>query len=256
MTFYMPILPIGMLHLFDDCEVKDAFILPQFWDIPEYRELYTSRKWCRVIIDNALYENPNPVEVPRLIEIAESISSLVTYIVGPEKINDGPTTTALMLNAIAAYGPISDTWKLMAVFQGTPTDMYAMYETLREYPIGFAIPVSMHRAGWSRAGLKYFIGVRNHYIHALGIDDLTELPDLVRAGFNSFDSSIAATAAVNSIDLLGSALRILRLGFPSDPVRVNLLQSLFDEDIIDTTSCNISDICNMLESIKIEAKRA
>lgn len=255
MTVYMPILPIGMLRLFSDCKVDDAFILPQFWNIPEYREFYQSRNWNRVIIDNALYENPEPVGIPELIEIAESITSLVTHIVGPEKIGDGSATTALMLNAIAAYGPRGASWRLMAVFQGTPTEMYHMYDTLKEYPIGFAIPVSMYRAGWSRAGLAYFTGVRNHYMHALGIDDLTEIPDLVRAGIDSFDSSIVATAAVNGIDLLGTELRVQRKGLPTDPVRVNLLHTDFDPDIADTIACNIDDICSVVDSIKIEAKR-
>ena len=254
MTTYMPILPIGMLHLFDDCEVEDAFILPQFWNIPEYRDFYTSRKWARVIVDNALYEKPDAYGVYELAEIADSISSLVTHVVGPEKIGDGEVTTSLMLNAIAEHGPRSSKWALMSVFQGTPNEMYHSYETLKEYRIGFAFPVSMYRQGWSRSGLKYFTGIRNHYVHALGIDDLTEIPDLVRAGFDSFDSSIVATAAVNGIDLLGTELRVLRKGAPGDPVRVNLMHTTFAEDIVDATACNIDDINSTVGSIKIEAR--
>ena len=254
MTTYMPILPIGMLHLFDDCDIEDAFILPQFWNIPEYRDFYTSRKWKRVIVDNALYENPDAYGVYELAEIADSISSLVTHVVGPEKIGDGEVTTSLMLNAIAEHGPRSSKWALMSVFQGTPNEMYHSYETLKEYRIGFAFPVSMYRQGWSRSGLKYFTGIRNHYVHALGIDDLTEIPDLVRAGFDSFDSSIVATAAVNGIDLLGTELRVLRKGAPDDPVRVNLMHTTFVEDIVDATACNIDDINSTVGSIKIEAR--
>ena len=254
MTTYMPILPLGMLHLFDECDIGDAFILPQFWNIPEYRDFYTSRKWLRVIIDNALYENPVAYDVSELAEIADSISSMTTHIVGPEKIGDGSTTTNLMLNAIAEHGPRGSKWSLMSVFQGSSYEMYRSYETLKEYRIGFAFPVSMYRQGWSRSGLKYFTGMRNHYVHALGIDDLTEIPDLVRAGFDSFDSSIVATAAVNGIDLLGTELRIMRRGDPSDPVRVNLMHTEFHEDVIDATACNIDDIKSTIGSIKIEAK--
>lgn len=254
MTVYMPILPVGMLHLFNDCEVDDAFILPQYWNIPEYREFYSSRPWNTVIIDNALYENPDAFSIPDLIKIAESIDSLVTYIVGPEHVGDGAITSSLVLNAIAAYGPSGAKWKLMAAFQGTPNEMYGMYQALREYDIGFAIPVSMHRQGWSRSGLKYFTGVRNHYVHALGIDDLTEIPDLVRAGVDSFDSSIVATAAVNGIDLLGSALRVVRTGAPTDHARVNLLRTKFSDDIIDASACNITDIRSVIGSVKIEAR--
>ena len=254
MTVYMPILPLGMLHLFDECEIEDAFILPQFWHIEEYRHFYESRKWARVVIDNAMYENPIAVGVSDLIEIADSISSLCTHIVGPEKIGDGPTTTALMLNAIAEYGPRENTWALMSVFQGSPAEMYKSYETLKEYRIGFAIPVSMYRQGWSRAGLKYFTTIHNHYVHALGIDDVTEIPDLVRAGIDSFDSSIVATAAVNGIDLLGDELRILRTGSPSDPVRVNLEHREFHEDVINETACSIDDLNSLIGSIIIEAK--
>ena len=254
MTVYMPILPVGMLHLFDECKVENAFILPQFWSIPEYRDFYTSRKWERVIVDNALYENPDAYGIYELAEIADSLDALVTHIVGPEKIGDGSVSTSLMLNAIAEHGPRGSKWKMMSVFQGTPTDMFLSYDTLKEYPIGFAFPVSLYRHGWSRSGLKYFTGIRNHYVHALGIDDLTEIPDLVRAGFDSFDSSIVATAAVNGIDLFGIDLRVLRKGDHTDPVRVNLLHNVFDEDILNATACNIDDTCSTVSSIKIEAK--
>jgi hypothetical protein len=250
----MPILPLGMLHLFDELEVEDAFILPQFWNIPEYREFYTGRKWTRVIVDNGLYEKPDAHSLYELAEIADSLNSLVTHIVGPEKIGDGEVTTSLMLNAIAEHGPRSSKWALMSVFQGTPLQMYQSYDTLKEYRIGFAFPVSMYRQGWSRAGLKFFTGIRNHYVHALGIDDLTELPDIVRAGFDSFDSSIVATAAINGIDILGSELRVLRRGQPDDPVRVDLTHRSFDEDIIDATACNIDDINSTIGTIRIEAK--
>ena len=254
MTAYMPILPIGMLHLFDECEVEDAFILPQFWHIEEYRDFYTSRKWTRVVIDNAMYEKPEAVGLYYLMEIADSIKSIVTHIVGPEKIGDGTVTANLMLNAIAEHGPRGESWKLMSVFQGSPTEMYYMYENLKEYPIGFAIPISMYRQGWSRAGLKYFTSIRNHYVHALGIDDLTEIPDLVRAGIDSVDSSIVATAAVNGIDLFGNDLRVVRTGAPTDPVRVNLEHTEFNQDVIDMTACNIDDLNSTIGSIKIEAK--
>lgn len=256
MTVYMPILPVGMLHLFEECTVSDAFILPQFWSIPEYRDFYTGRPWERVIIDNALYENPDAFGINELAEIADQLDSIVTHIVGPEKIGDGEVSTALMLNAIAEHGPRGSSWRMMSVFQGTPNDMFHSYETLKEYPIGFAFPVSLYRQGWSRAGLSYFTGIRNHYLHALGIDDLTEIPDLVRAGFDSFDSSIVATAAVNGIDLLGITLRVLRTGSPNDPVRVNLIHREFDQDILDATACNIDDINSTVGSIKIEAKHA
>lgn len=254
MTVYMPILPIGMLHLFDDCEVTDAFILPQFWNIPEYRDFYTSHKWDRVIVDNALYEQTASYGIPELAEIADSIESLVTHIVGPELIGSGDATTALMLNAIAEHSYRGSNWTMMSVFQGSPEEMYKSYDTLKEYRIGFAFPVSLYRNGWSRAGLKYFTGMGNHYVHALGIDDLTEIPDLVRAGFDSFDSSIVASAAVNGIDLLGSALRILRTGSANDPVRVDLTHREFHEDVVDATACNIDDINSTVGSIKIEAK--
>ena len=256
MTSYMPILPIGMLHLFDECSVDDAFILPQFWSIPEYRDFYTSRKWDRIIIDNALYEETNSYGVSELAEIADSIESLVTHIVGPEMIGDGEVSTALMLNAIAEHGPRGSSWSLMSVFQGTPDEMFRSYDVLKEYRIGFAFPVSLYRQGWSRAGLSYFTGVHNHYLHALGIDDITEIPDLVRAGFDSFDSSITATAAVNGIDLFGTDLRVLRTGKPSDPVRVNLTHTNFHPDVVDSTACNIDDINSTVGSIKIEAKHA
>lgn len=254
MTSYMPILPLGMLHLFEECSVEDAFILPQFWNIPEYRDFYMSHDWTRVIVDNALYENPDAFSVYELAEIADSLSSMITHIVGPEKIGDGKVSTDLMLNAIAEHGPRGSKWSLMSVFQGTPDDIWHSYNVLKEYRIGFAFPVSLYRQGWSRAGLSYFTGVRNHYVHALGIDDLTEIPDLVRAGFDSFDSSIVATAAVNGIDLLGTSLRVLRKGEPTDPVRVNLVHKEFHEDVIDATSGYIDDINSTVSSIKIEAR--
>lgn len=255
MTDYMPILPIGMLGLFDICNVTDAFILPQFWSNETYRTFYTSRMWDRVIIDNALYENPDAVRMDDLIAIAEEIDSIQTFIVGPEKIGDGAVTTSLMLNAIAEHGPSGHKWILMSVFQGTPAEMFHMFDSLKEYRIGFAIPVSMFRQGWSRAGLKFFTGVGTHYVHALGLDDVTEIPDLVRAGINSFDSSIVASAAVNGIDLFGTDLRVIRTGSPNDPVRVNLLHTTFHQDVIDTTASNIDDLNSIVGTVKIEAKQ-
>lgn len=254
MTAYMPILPIGMMHLFDECKVDDAFILPQFWTNDVYRNYYTSRKWRFVVIDNALYEQEKGYGIKDLIAIAEEIDALKTFIVGPEKIGDGIVTAALMFNAIAEFGPIGDKWRMMAVFQGTPDDMFEMYKNMHEYNIGFAIPVSMHRDNWSRGGLKFFTGIKNRYVHALGIDNITEIPDLVRAGIDSFDSSIVASAAVNGIDIIGSDLRIVRKGLPTDPVRVDLSCEEFEQDIIDATACNIDDINSIISSIRIEAK--
>lgn len=254
MTVYMPILPIGMLDLFEECDCNNAFILPQFWHIGEYRSFYCTRTWEKVVIDNAMYENPEAVGIDVLIDIANEVNSLKTYIVGPESIGDGINTTRKVLQAIAKYGPRGDNWHMMAVFQGSPNEMFHLYDNLKEYDMGFAIPVSMYRAGWSRAGLKYFTGIRNHYVHALGIDDLTEIPDLVRAGIDSFDSSIVATAAVNNIDLLGERLRIIRSGSPDDPRRVDLECTEFDTDVRDATACNVEDIVSLIGSIRIEAK--
>jgi len=232
---YMPILPIGMFHVFDRTDVRDVFILPQFWDNESYREFYTSHKWDHVIIDNAMYEQLNGVPFGHLINIADQLDADRVFIVSPEDIRNPYTTAAYAVETGDRFGFRDSNWEMMCILHGTPYDMVNQYYTLRKYPMGYGIAVSAWRSGYDRAGIFKYVGFRDKdYVHAMGWDSIIEIFALNNVGFDSIDSSIVATAAVNRI-MLGPDTVIRRTGSVSDPKRVDLLQTTFSTD--ETLSC-------------------
>lgn len=244
---YMPILPVGMSHLFGMKEVQGAFILPQFWTNPSYAAMYKSRPWETVIIDNAMYENPHPVPFGELIEIARQLKSERTFIVAPEDHGDPIRTTELMIECIEKYGHRGAQWEPMVIVHGTPIQIAHMFDMLDELPtVAYGIAVSCWRNGFDRGTIKS-MSMGRHYFHAMGLDSITEAVALKRAGFDSVDSSLVATAALNKIPMDYDTV-IFRTGKPSDPVRVPLLQENFMVECIEHTAKNISKMNKWIQS--------
>lgn len=238
---YMPILPVGMSRLFEDEGISSAFILPQFWANPSYARMYTGRTWDTVIIDNAMYENPNPVPFHELIEIAQQLKSTRTFVVAPEDHKDPIHTAELTIKAIEEYGTHGPKWIPMCIIHGTPHEISSMFYMLDDIPtLGYGVTVSCWRNGFDRAFLRS-LSKGGHYFHAMGLDSISEGVTLKRAGFNSVDSSMPATAAFNDIQLSFNTV-IYRTGKPTDPVRVPLLQ---EEFLVDCTKETVRNIRNM-----------
>jgi hypothetical protein len=243
---YMPILPIGMSSIFKMEEVSSAFILPQFWSNPRYAAMYTSRSWDTVIIDNAMYENPQPVPFNSLIDIAESLQSCRTFIVAPEDHNDPINTIRLVTDCIDTYGKKGTCWEPMTIIHGKPNQIRAMFDMLDTIStMAYGIAVSCWRAGYDRTMLKSLSTHGIHYFHAMGLDSITEGIALRRAGFDSVDSSMVATAAVNKIHMDLNTV-IFRTGASSDPVRVPLLQDNFQVECIEHTVSNLIKMYNWI----------
>ena len=72
---YMPIVPVGLLDVLDVAKVRDVFILSQYWGIKEYREFYCSRTWRNVVLDNALYEDPEATNFDDMVQMAMKLDA-------------------------------------------------------------------------------------------------------------------------------------------------------------------------------------
>ena len=205
MMNYMPIMPIGMLDLLDETHTKDVFILPQFFKYDKYREFYTSRKWNNVIIDNALYENDASIPFDQMIEFADDINSSRTFIVGSENLDSGVMTAAMTISDVDLYGDRGNNWEMMTILHKHPNEMKEQYEILKHGDLGhlpLGVSIFSFRCGYDRAALAKYVGIEmTNYVHAFGLDNILEMLNLRDAGFNSVDSSIAATASVNDIQL-------------------------------------------------------
>lgn len=242
---YMPILPIGMAKLLGHRSVRDAFILPQFWGNERYRAMYAHRKWDTVIIDNAMYENPDPVPFETLIDIAGEIDSGRTFIVVPEDHSDPVHTAQLAMDTCSEYGTFGPKWNAMCIIHGSPLEIKEMMAIFHDAPIAFGIAVSTWRNGYSRIALAESCGGRDRYLHAMGLDSISEMMSL-RYVFDSVDSSMVATAAINKIPLNENTV-IRRTGVPTDPIRVPILQDAFLVECIDKTEKNIQSMVSWLD---------
>jgi hypothetical protein len=242
---YMPILPVGMLDVFHRTKLSSAFILPQFWNNDKYKSFYTSLSWNTIVIDNALYEQDKEVETSDLICIAESLSATRTFIAAPETIGDGQATKDDVLDCIDAYGRYGDLWELIVILQGTPKDMVEIIEAVG-LDMAYAIPISQYRKGFSRSAIADYVfnKAAPNYLHALGLDNLFELLD-IRWRFQSVDSSMPATAAINFINLLDT-FEVKRNGLPTDPKRVDLSCEEFSDSEVLQTIHNVFMVDEMI----------
>jgi hypothetical protein len=251
---YMPILPIGMSKLFQyeghfkDQVISDAFILPQFWSNPEYKAMYVNRMWDTVIIDNSMYENSAAIPFEELIEMSKELYSRHTLIVPPEDPDDPIKTAQITQDTINEYDVRGPTWNMLTIIHGLPSQAAKMFELLWEHDgLGFGVAVSMWRAGYDRAAVMLSCPcASDHYFHAMGLDSISEMVGLSEAGFDSVDSSMVATAAVNHIPLSIDTV-IRRYGIPGDPKRVPILQSSFPIETIEETSANIQEMLSLLD---------
>lgn len=225
---YMPILPIGMYSIYEQSNSHNAFILPQFWNNYDYRQGHLVREWNVVIIDNAMYEQPEAIPFNKLIEIASTLSAKRIFIVAPEHFTQPNETINLAVRTALQYGTKGDNWEMMVIVHGgAPAELIYQMNILYTNNIkAFGIAVSYWRNGESRAKLLAENRKPDCYYHAMGLDDIDELPGLRKTCFDSVDTSMAATAAVNGIRLQTSR-KIIRTGAADDPKRVDLTQIAF-----------------------------
>jgi hypothetical protein len=229
---YMPILPIGMYGIYEQSESHNAFILPQFWIHYDYRQGHTIRKWNVVIIDNAMYEQPDAIPFNKLIDLASELTAKRIFIVAPEHFTNPNETINLAVQTACEYGTKGNNWEMMVIVHGgAPAELIYQMNTLYANNIkAFGIAVSYWRGGESRAALLAEQRKPDCYYHAMGLDDIDELLGLRKACFDSVDTSMAATAAVNAIDLQ-VVRKIVRTGPRAQPRRVNLMQESFEQGV-------------------------
>ncbi len=241
MTNYMPILPIWGLDLLTECKVNHCFILPALWSIPAYRDYYTSRSWKTVIIDNDMYETPGKcADMQKMIDIANSLDSEYTFVVGPEDMENGANTISMIAETIKRYGEYDDKWRLMSILHGKPDEIVNQYREIRDLDVfAFGVAVSSWRQGYDRGAILRLIRPKvGDYFHAMGLDSLCEVVNINHAGFDSVDSSFAATCAFNNIDMF-SRWNVVRRNLPSDPVRVDLTSDTVSSSVRENTLLNI-----------------
>ena len=198
MTNYMPILPIWGLDLLTECKINHCFILPALWNIPSYRDYYTSRSWKTVIIDNDMYETPDKcADIQQMIDIANSLDSEYTFIVGPEDMENGANTVPMIAETIKQYGDSSDNWNLMSILHGKPSDIINQYQQIHDLGVfAFGIAVSAWRQGYDRGAICVLFARRLEITSMRWVSiSLCEVVILIMAGFDSVDSSFAATCA-------------------------------------------------------------
>jgi len=207
MTHYMPIVPVGLFDVLANSKAHNVFILSQFWDEAEYRQFYQQHKWDNVIIDNALYEDLTPTNFDDMIDMARTIRANRIFVVGPEVLEDGLQTGAMTRKIIDQFGGNANLERnicLMEILHKYPNEMRKQYEMTKGTPnLAYGISIFSYRLGYDRASLLKFVGLDRDsgspYVHAFGWDNLLELYNM--PFFDSVDSSIAVTAAVNGIDL-------------------------------------------------------
>lgn len=241
MTNYMPILPIWGLDLLTECKINHCFILPALWSIPAYRDYYTSRSWKTVIIDNDMYETPDKcADMQKMIDIANSLDSEYTFVVGPEDMENGANTISMIAETVGRYGEHGDKWDLMSILHGKPNEIIKQHHEIRDLGVfAFGVAVSSWRQGYDRGAILRLIRPKvGDYFHAMGLDSLCEVVNINHAGFDSVDSSFAATCAFNNIDMF-SRWNVVRCNLPSDPIRVDLTNDTTSSSVRENTMLNI-----------------
>jgi hypothetical protein len=195
-----------MFDVLDLSGVKDVFVLAQYWENPTYREYYCSRVWDTVILDNALYENNKPVPFNDMLQMARQIKARQVFVVGPEQLNDGVETgrmTIEILEGLGSSGSIGHNINLMCILHEKPNEMLEQYKMIKKYDeLALGISIFSYRLGYHRGDLAKFLKLDGdeRYIHAFGWDNLLEMYS-GNCIFSSTDSSMAATAALNRINL-------------------------------------------------------
>jgi hypothetical protein len=200
------------------------------------------------IIDNAMYEQPDAIDFEKLIDIALTLTTNSTFIVAPEHLTNPNKTIDLAIETARNYGTKGPGWEMMVVVHGAVSaELIFQMSKLHTRGINaFGIVVSYWRGGNSRADILKEFHPKFTYMHALGLDDIDEIQKLRNAGYDSVDSSIVASAAVNYISLRQER-KIIRNGSPFDPKRVDLLQTHFGSNIYRETHRNVRLVKELCE---------
>jgi hypothetical protein len=202
---YMPIVPIGLLNTLDLMNVKNVFMLTNLWKYDKYKKFYLSHHWDTVILDNDLYEQPVPANFVNMMDIARQLDADRIFVVGPEKLNDGVETGRMTVGILADHeseGYLDDNIQLMCILHERPNEMMRQWNMIKRYEdVALGISIFSYRLGYDRGALYKFLNLPGErYTHAFGWDNLLEVYNM-RGLFNSVDSSMAVSAAVNGVDL-------------------------------------------------------
>lgn len=213
---YMPIVPIGMFNELVASGATNAFMLSQFMEIEKYREFYTGHHWDTVILDNGQYEDSIGIDYNDMLEMADDLMADRIFVVGPEDLNNGVATGQMTIDLIDECGLPTGNTELMCILHEHPHEMKEQFELLQDANVvkdlGLGISIFSYRHGYDRGSLAKFVGVDklDNYLHAFGWDNLLETYNLRDAGFDSIDSSIAVTSAVNGIKILDTVWQVDR----------------------------------------------
>jgi hypothetical protein len=202
---YMPIVPIGYLDTLDVAKVQNVFILSQFWGNKKYRDFYLNHHWDTVVLDNALYEDTEATNFESMMVMARQLKANRIFVVGPEKLDDGIETgrmTIDILNEYQSEGRLEDNIELMCILHQRPNEMLEQWNMIRKFrDVALGISIFSYRLGFDRGSLYKFLDLpRDRYVHAFGWDNLLEIYNM-SGRFNSIDSSLAVSAAINTINL-------------------------------------------------------
>lgn len=201
----MPIVPIGYLETLDVAKVTNVFILSQYWKIPKYRDFYLERKWDTIVLDNALYEDSKATNFESMMAMARQLRANKIFVVGPEKLTDGIKTGQMTVDILEEYqseGHLDDNIDLMCILHERPNEMLKQWNMIRKYrDVALGISIFSYRLGFDRGSLYRFLDLpRGRYVHAFGWDNLLEMYGCHHL-FDSIDSSLCVSAAINKVDL-------------------------------------------------------
>lgn len=202
---YMPIVPIGYLDVLDVTKTENVFILSQYWKLKPYRDYYLERQWDTVVLDNALYEDSKATNFESMMAMARQLDARRVFVVGPEKLTDGIETGRMTIDILEEYqseGHLDDNIDLMCILHERPNEMLEQWNMIRKYrDVALGISIFSYRLGYDRGSLVKFLDLpSDRYVHAFGWDNLLEVYNM-RGRFDSIDSSLAVSAAVNEVDL-------------------------------------------------------
>jgi hypothetical protein len=205
MVNYMPIVPIGYLETLDVAGTTNVFILSQYWKIKAYRDFYLGRKWDTVVLDNALYEDVKATDFEHMMVMARQLDADQVFVVGPEKLTDGIETGRMTIDILEEYqseGLLDDNINLMCILHERPNEMLEQWNMIRKYrDVALGISIFSYRLGFDRGSLHKFLDLpQDRYVHAFGWDNLLEIYNMA-GRFNSIDSSLCVSAAINEVDL-------------------------------------------------------
>jgi hypothetical protein len=258
---YTPIPPINFIEKITN-KTKSIFMLAQLWQIEKYRQEIGKSNLNLIVLDNGAYEG-EIVTDEHLVNVIKQVSNLHSntkiYPIIPDEIQN-PKKTLKRIKQFCEY--LNDNniqfnrnVNLLSVIQVNPTvdkqtaleQMINFVEDVSDLVVceftqslsGFAIPIWFYRKWGFRGdfGRRFREEYHNSvYLHALGLDDVNELPTL-KSYFNSVDSSMPFTLAyhnknVEQIKILNSEMK-KQLNITRVPLKTEIPENILHFNNLD-----------------------